>query len=240
MLFLGPDKRRGAGGGEGIEGEKRDISVIDTPDVEVVVAGGEGGTDEERVEAEDNGEVAVRCAVGFKSCSRAFFAREKNELIHSLIALAPAVLASSELVEDTRNRLGGTTASAGMPVLSLSLFFHSASVSPSPCSRLVPPRAQGRHSSQRLDAPVLHVLRGRERDDRQTTLREAYELLVREVRNGDRKLQVGPHRHARDGREVVRCREFLHARRGQLRVLVGCAFRLVVVARGRWSLLTPL
>jgi len=78
------------------------------------------------------------------------------------------------------------------------------------------------------------------RDDRQTTLREAYELLVRQVRNRDRKLQVGPHRHARDGRELVRCRELRHARRGQRRVLVGCAFRFVVVAQGRRSLLTLL
>ena len=53
-------------GVEGIEGEKRDIPVIDTSDMEVVVAGGEGGTAEEW---EEDHEVVVRCAVGFKNCS---------------------------------------------------------------------------------------------------------------------------------------------------------------------------
>jgi len=52
VLFLAspdPDKRRrelGTGGGEGIEGEKRDTFIIDASDVEVAIAGGEGGTAE--------------------------------------------------------------------------------------------------------------------------------------------------------------------------------------------------
>jgi len=142
VLFLAsadPEKRRGelgTGGGEGIEGEKRGTPVIDTSDVEVVVAGGEGGTAEEWEEAEEDDKVVVGCAVGFKNCSRAFFAREKSELNPSLIAFVPVVLASSGLVEETRNGLGGTTASAGMPALSLSLCFcFSLAVRPSRSSQ---------------------------------------------------------------------------------------------------------
>jgi len=101
----------GTKGGEDIEGE-RDIvviDVIDTSDVEVVTVGGEEGAGAgEEV-------VVVGCAVGFKNCSRTFFARENNELNPSLIA--------SELGGETSNGLGGTTASAGTPTLSLSLSF---------------------------------------------------------------------------------------------------------------------
>jgi hypothetical protein len=85
---------------------------------------GEEGKDEERDAAAAEGdEVAVvGCAVGFKNCCRAFFARDKNELNPSLIALAPAApaLVSSGLVGETSNGLGGTTASAGTPTLCLS------------------------------------------------------------------------------------------------------------------------
>ena len=86
-----------------------------------MVAGGEGGAAEEWEGAEEEDEVAAGCAVGFKNRSRSFFAREKSKLNLSLIALAPAVLASSELAEETHNGLGGSTASAGM--LALSLYF---------------------------------------------------------------------------------------------------------------------
>ena len=50
---------------------------------------------------------------------------------------------------------------------------------------------------------------------------------MRQVRDGDRELPVGPHGHARDGGAVVRRRELRHARSGQRRVLVECVFVLV-------------
>ena len=82
------------------------------------------------------------------------------------------------------------------------------------------PGPGGRHGAHRLDAPVRRVLPGGERDDEQPARDEARELRVRQARDGDRELPVGPHGHARDGRAVVRRCELRHARRGQRRVLV--------------------
>jgi hypothetical protein len=89
------------------------------------------------------------------------------------------------------------------------------------------PGPSGWHRTQRLDGPVVRVLAGGERNDEQPAHREAHELLVRQVRDGDRELPGGPHGHARDGCVVVRRREFRHAHRGQRRVLVEREFALV-------------
>lgn len=108
----------GTAGGEGIEGDSG-TPAIDMSDVEMVTEGWEEGVDEE---SDGAGEevVVVGCAAGFRNCSRAFFARENNEPNPSLIARAPAVLASLRLGGETSNGLGGTTASVGTPTLSLS------------------------------------------------------------------------------------------------------------------------
>ena len=92
----------------------------------------------------------------------------------------------------------------------------------------VVPRPGGRHSANGLDAPVRRVLPGWQRDDEQAARGEARELLVRQVRDGDRKLPVGPDGHACDGRAVVRGCELRHPHRGQRRVLVERGFVLVV------------
>jgi hypothetical protein len=93
----------------------------------------------------------------------------------------------------------------------------------------LPPGPSGRHSTQRLDTPVVCVLPWGERDDEQTASYKAHELLVRQMRERDRELPVGPYGHARDGSAVVRRRELCHARRGRWRILVECKFVLGVV-----------
>ena len=103
MLFasVDSDERRGelgTDGGWGIEGE-RDISVVDLPEVAVVMVGGEESAEEEEEKEEDGDEgVVVGCAVGFKNCPWAFFALAINEVNPSLIALFPTIPASLEWV----------------------------------------------------------------------------------------------------------------------------------------------
>jgi len=153
--------------------------------------------------------VVVGYAVAFENISQAFFAREKRELDPSLIALAPAVLASLEQVDETSNGFGGDSRQCGdagtLPLRLLLLLPHRTPVA-------VP---SSRHRAQHLDAPVLHVLPGRERDDQQ--IHEARELLVRQVRDGNRKLTAVPHGYTRHGCTVVCCDELRHARRRQRR-----------------------
>lgn len=114
-----PYEKRGELGTEGDEGteDDRDTAVVGMSDVELVT--GEEGVDEEW-EGAGEAAVVVGCAVGFRNCSRAFIARENNELNPSLIARAPGVLGSSELGDETSSGLGGTTASVGTPTLSRS------------------------------------------------------------------------------------------------------------------------
>lgn len=92
---------------------------------------------------------------------------------------------------------------------------------PPPASFLAP-GPSGRYSTERLHVPVSGVLPGWERNDEQPALRETHKLFVCQVRDGDRELPVGAHKHARDGGAVVRRRELCHVRCGQRRILVEC------------------